>query len=102
MYKEHETFYPDCRVQTSNLVLVVYIVVVVVLSTGSENYLIREFGLTVVTRALTEKLLSDLDLAFNAAQTNGTWNGLVNVYDYFMRGTEAWFNGATLNVNLGK
>ena len=77
-------------------------IIILIVSPGSENYLIREFGLTVITRGLDEKLLGEIEAAFDLAQSNGTWSGLVNVYDYFMRATEAWFNAAGLNVDLGE
>lgn len=68
---------------------------------GSENYLIREFGLTVVTRGFSPRLFAELEAAYAEAEANGTWTLLVNVYDYFMKATQAWFNGASMNVNLG-
>ncbi|XP_052767957.1 uncharacterized protein LOC128208433 [Mya arenaria] len=69
-------------------------------SGGTENDLIREFGLTVMTRALDTKTLRQIGVAYANAVSNGTFTDLINVYDYFMKGTLAWFDGV-LRKDLG-
>ncbi|XP_052276048.1 uncharacterized protein LOC127875224 isoform X2 [Dreissena polymorpha] len=66
-------------------------------SGGTENYLIREFGLNIVTRALDDDIMSNLDLAYQDSVAQERYKDLKNVYDYFAKGTLAWFNGVIRN-----
>lgn len=61
---------------------------------GSENLLVREFGLHVMLRAMDPETRAALDEAYTEAASARLYQQLSNVYDYFMKATQAWFNAA--------
>ncbi|KAL4220425.1 hypothetical protein ACF0H5_020828 [Mactra antiquata] len=63
-----------------------------------ENFLMREFGLTLMTRVFDNDTLDDIKLAYENTSATSHWGDLVNSYDYFMKATQIWFDGITRDV----
>lgn len=61
---------------------------------GNENLLVREYGLTVMTRGVTNETREEISKAYTAARGNGKWAQIRNEYEYFMKATLVWFDAS--------
>ena len=64
------------------------------ISADNENLLVREYGLTVMTRGISSKTKEEIRNAFSAAKARGKWLQIENQYEYFMKATVIWFNAS--------
>ena len=61
---------------------------------GNENLLVREYGLTVMTRGISNETRELISAAFNTAKEKGKWSQIRNEYEYFMKATLVWFDAS--------
>ena len=64
------------------------------ISPGNENYLVREYGLTVMTRGISPTTDEEIVNAFLTAKAAGKWPQIRNHYEYFMKATLVWFDAS--------